>query len=345
MYLLDGRSDNYIFGRQPMTSSLAWQLHGCFQRNASYQYFQMPFNRTKRGCEDNAQSRDHFNVATPEFSFVKHLYHLYNDYPVLRDGFSLRMLSQNTWNVTVQTSDYVTNYTVAGVWSAVRSFLPQQKRPAGNIADTAWFVYSNANHSTSWSAACDSPNAIRSPFITGTQLINIFPPFDTVRVGGQGYQTCLEKVDLKPFEFKVFVELSKWIRPGPMIGRFEPGHDARIARPDDVEQGKMSVPFSIYFTERMDCQSVISSIFADSGNLRSGSLTCQDVFVEMGQEVTPAVWALSGTLENVSDGVHRIIVGKNARGLITGRAIQVSLVVQKSNLVPNKYINRRTRFS
>jgi alpha-1,3-glucan synthase len=287
----------------------------------------MPFNRTLRGCEDDAQSRDHFNVASSEFLFVKHLYQLYNDYPVLRDGFSLRMLSQNTWNVTVQTSNYVTNYTVAGVWSAVRSFLPQQKRPVGNIVDTAWFVYSNANHSTSWSSSCDSPNAIRSPFAAGVQLINLFPPFDTVQVGGLGLQTCLERVELKPFEFKVFVELSKWTRPGPMIGRFAPGHDARIARPKDVEPGQMSVPFTIYFTERMDCQSVASSIFADSGSFRPGTLNCRDAYMDLGQEVTPAVWAISGILDNVIDGVHRIIVGKNARGLVTGKILQVFLIL------------------
>jgi len=30
VYLLDGQASNYIFGRQPMASSIAAQMHGCY---------------------------------------------------------------------------------------------------------------------------------------------------------------------------------------------------------------------------------------------------------------------------------------------------------------------------
>lgn len=60
-YLFDSTASNYLFGRQPMTSNLAWQRHGCYKLGTS-QYYQMNLDRALLGCQDDWNSLDHFDV-------------------------------------------------------------------------------------------------------------------------------------------------------------------------------------------------------------------------------------------------------------------------------------------
>ncbi|CAE6372950.1 alpha-1,3-glucan synthase [Rhizoctonia solani] len=51
-YLYDNGASNYLFGRQPMTSSQAWQRQEYYQLG-SEQYFNMQFEKSLLGCEDD----------------------------------------------------------------------------------------------------------------------------------------------------------------------------------------------------------------------------------------------------------------------------------------------------
>lgn len=86
-YVLDNTADNYIFGRQPISSSAAWQTHGCYKLG-SVQYYQMPLDSALRGCEDERVSWDHRDPAHPVRNIIKSMYSMREAYPVLNDGRS-----------------------------------------------------------------------------------------------------------------------------------------------------------------------------------------------------------------------------------------------------------------
>jgi alpha-1,3-glucan synthase len=48
MYVLENTAGNYIFGRQPLTSTIAWQLHGCY-RVGSEKYTDFPLDSALYG--------------------------------------------------------------------------------------------------------------------------------------------------------------------------------------------------------------------------------------------------------------------------------------------------------
>lgn len=60
LHLLDSNAENYLYGRQAMSSTKAWQRHGCYQLG-SEQYFNFPLDRARRGCEEDSSSLDHFD--------------------------------------------------------------------------------------------------------------------------------------------------------------------------------------------------------------------------------------------------------------------------------------------
>lgn len=84
--ILDGTSDNYIFGRQSMSPSPAWLLHGCY-RGGSTQYFDMPLESTLKSCQDVRHSWDHRDPSGVVRTILKSLFHLRGQFPVLRDVF------------------------------------------------------------------------------------------------------------------------------------------------------------------------------------------------------------------------------------------------------------------
>ena len=108
----DSIAENYVYGRQPMSASLAWVLHGCFKGNASYQYYQIPFDKIRNGCNDISQTYDHFDVTSSQYTLLKQMHELRSIYKVLNDGLNLQTLSKKTKFVNVSTVDYVTNYSI-----------------------------------------------------------------------------------------------------------------------------------------------------------------------------------------------------------------------------------------
>jgi alpha-1,3-glucan synthase len=111
-YLHDSNAENYVYGRQPMSSSGAWVLHGCFRGNASYQYYQIPFDKVRQGCHDISQGYDHFDVTSSQYTLLRQMHELRTVYPVFNDGFSLKTVSKSTQIVYADTTDYITNYSI-----------------------------------------------------------------------------------------------------------------------------------------------------------------------------------------------------------------------------------------
>lgn len=121
-----------------------------------------------------------------------------------------------------------------------------------------------------------------------------------------------------------YVPVEKWLRPSPVITKFEPGHDARIlsnANPD--ERG--TVPIAFYFSDEMNCKQVQGAISLNSATvdgttptIDNSSVACQttnDTTANVSKYTgpitgqIPGTWVLHANLVNVSDGVHSVTVG------------------------------------
>lgn len=197
-YVLDNTAENYIFGRQPMSSATAWQDHGCYSLGSA-QYYQWPVEAARHGCSDDRVSLDHRDSSAPVRNVLKHMYHLRDTYPVLNDGFYLQQLSNMTEDVTYPGSSGVVTET--GMWSVLRSTLPgaqnetlsgvsgmrsnnTDEEPVGPV----WLLYSNMNASHTFAFDCtdtrSSPTttALIAPFANGTQLRNLLSPYDQITV-------------------------------------------------------------------------------------------------------------------------------------------------------------------
>jgi alpha-1,3-glucan synthase len=99
-YVLDSTADNYIYGRQAMSSSPAWQIHGCYGLG-SFQYYNFSVDSALHGCHDDSVSLDHRDPAHPIRNITKSIYHarLSNRYSVLNDGYLLQSLSNQSRDI------------------------------------------------------------------------------------------------------------------------------------------------------------------------------------------------------------------------------------------------------
>ena len=121
-----------------------------------------------------------------------------------------------------------------------------------------------------------------------------------------------------------YVPIEKWLRPSPVITKFEPGHDARILSNSSTgEQG--TVPVAIYFSDEMNCKQVQDAISFNSATvdgttpmIDNSSVSCQttnDTTAKVSKYTgpitgqIPGTWVLHANLVNVSDGVHSVTVG------------------------------------
>ncbi len=150
-YVLDNTADNYIFGRQAMSPSPAWYLHGCYVGNST-QYFQMPLESARQGCRDLSNSWDHRDPSHPVRNIIKALFFLREHFPVLRDGFFLQQLSNNTEHIFLPGSNGTANE--SGLWSVMRSGFPGVQGMGST--PPVWLVYHNRNESTEYTFDCGS---------------------------------------------------------------------------------------------------------------------------------------------------------------------------------------------
>ncbi|OCK84430.1 glycosyltransferase family 5 protein [Lepidopterella palustris CBS 459.81] len=326
-YILDNTASNYIFGRMPISSALAWQTHGCY-RLGSAQYYQMPLEAALNGCNDDTVSWDHRDPAHPVRIILKAMYFMREAYPVLNDGFYLQGLSNLTRQIFYPGSNGVPTET--GLWSVMRSVFPdfQDLSHVGKGNQSVWLVYHNDNTTVNYQFDCnDAEKALISVFDSGTTVKNLFYPYDELVLGDSGTKLgingstkangCVSQLEMKAYEFKVYVPKDQHLEPPPMITGFFPGHDFRI--PSTVAPGKQeSVDIEIHFSKEMDCDKVTASLYFNSTTedktipvLDAKSVNCSTIPALNSSHFVgsiPTIWTWKGTLNQVSNGLHMITV-------------------------------------
>ncbi|KAG8533939.1 uncharacterized protein KY384_001680 [Bacidia gigantensis] len=311
-YVLDSTAGNYVFGRSPMTSAQAWGMHGCFKGN-NEKYYQWPLDAGIYGCQDDNVILDHRDPSHPVRNIIKSSFEMRENYPVIQDGFSLRQLSKQTFNIYLPGSDGTATET--GIWSMERASLDNIQK----IDQRAWLVYGNENRSKVYNFDCsDADTALIAPYNATTVVKNMFFPYDEYTIEKAKWsndkndtQGCLPLIQLPAWGFKAFIPKDEWIAPSPVITRFLPGHDTRLPPQD-------SIPIEFHFSASMDCDQlkksiVINSTTADgkTAQIDGGSVQCKDL-TSVNENPIPWVgsvestWMISANLVQVSEGVHQI---------------------------------------
>lgn len=230
-YVLDSTSNDYIFGRQAMSSSQAWKMHGCYRVGSSqYHNFMEEGAPALDGCHDDWNQLDHRDPAHPIRNIIRSMYQMRKNYPVLNDGWVLKELSKKTHSTLLLNSGE--SLTEVGMWSAMRgNFEDVQDLGEGN--QSVWLVYQNDNHTVDYEFDCSNQSlALISPFANGTTVKNLFHPFDEkvlgttpVKLGINGsaeFQGCLSNLTLAAWEYRAYVPKDKFVAPAPMITKASP---------------------------------------------------------------------------------------------------------------------------
>jgi len=320
-----------------MSSTKAWQRHGCYHLGAEALY-DLRISRAALGCQDDWNSLDHFDPTADLRRLFKQFFDLRANYRSLNDGFSLFQ----HWNQTHD--DYLPfsngSATERGLWSVSRGGL----QPLQNFTlnDTVWFLYTNENSTITYSGDCTDESGISGPYQANTVVRNLLYPFDNYTLGTSNrsyffddkdpYFGCIESITMQPYDFKLFVPADSWIQPAPALTKFTPGHDARIEVTSDSSNPN-SIEVQIEFSDLMDCNSVSESMnftLASSGkgstpSVNSGSVECQtisdgDIKPASVLGATVSRWYWKGTIDDVADGVLTITINSPASqsGVRTG---------------------------
>ncbi|KAH0558454.1 hypothetical protein GP486_004889 [Trichoglossum hirsutum] len=326
-YLLDNTAPNYIFGRQAMSASLAWEVHGCY-RLGSAQYYQFPIESAIDGCRDEWNSLDHRDPSHPVRNILKSMYRMRVHFPVLNDGYFLQQLSNQTRYVQYPGSNGTPTET--GLWSTVRGRFSgvQDFTGLGQGNQSVWLVYQNDNDTIKYRFDCSkNETALISPYDSGTTVKNLFYPFDEHTLksspkslgidGSEQPNGCLDELEMPAWGFKAFVPKAKFVAPSPVVTKFLPGHDARVR--SKVAPGRQeTVQIELHFSAEMDCYYLtemleISSTTEDKrvALLDKDSVRCQavnstDQTLFVGE--IPTLWTFTASLIDVSNGVHSITV-------------------------------------
>ncbi|PQE30186.1 alpha-1,3-glucan synthase protein [Rutstroemia sp. NJR-2017a WRK4] len=328
-YVLDNTADNYLFGRQAMSPSQAWQTHGCYSVGSG-NFYEFPQDSCLRGCHDPWNSLDHRDPAHPVRNTIKAMHQMRENYPVLNDGWFLQQLTNQTHQIVLPGSNHTPTET--GLWSTVRSeFFGVQdlSKEGGKGNQSVWLLYHNDAREVTYSFDCSSnDSALIAPFLTGTTVKNLFYPYDevTLKTGPKelglgneaGFNGCLDEVTLVPYEFKAYVPQAAWVGPSPMITSFSPGHDARLVskvRPGEQE----TIPIEFGFSDEMKCSDILSTMEISSttedGQVAklansTGEYSCEKLSSPLNLTSyvgsIPTTWVFKGNLTNVSNGVHSI---------------------------------------
>lgn len=325
-YVLENTAGNYVFGRSPMTSALAWQTHGCYAVG-SEKYTNFPLDAALYGCLDDNVSLDHRDPAHPVRNIIKRMYELRTIYPVLNDGFTLQRLSNKTYDIFLPGSGGTPTET--GLWSILRSRANiQDFTGQGQGNQSIWMVYGNENATVTYNFNCtNSSDALISPFDAGITVKNLFSPYEeyTLIPSSQilGFENstnvngCLSQLAMPAWGFKAFVPKEKWVGSVPSITQFLPGHDYRML--SKVSPGeKETVGIQIKFSQAMDCDSVTRSISLASNTednstakLDMNSIACASAENVTDSEYSGGLstaWTYSANLINVANGVHSLTV-------------------------------------
>jgi alpha-1,3-glucan synthase len=332
-YALDSTSDDYIFGRVPMSSAQAWQMHGCY-KIGNKNLNSWPVESALHACKDDKLSLDHRDPSHPLYTTYKHWFELRRRYPVLNDGWDFKQISAQVDEYQLPGSFGVA--TEHGLYSSFRARMPDA--PDQDFSDinddgfhgnqVVWLLYSNRNYTENYVSECSDDNsAIGAPFAINTTVRNLFWPFETYEIaeqaainieleGGSLMAGCVRNVTMSPYGWKALVPVGSWTRPKPQISRFLPGHDHRIVsnsasgQPDEFH-------IEFRFSDEMNCDSVRDGISFDSTTdsgeqieLDGTDISCEVIESPIAEVnftgPMPSHWRFSANLRNVYDGVHTI---------------------------------------
>ena len=120
-YVLDNTANNYVFGRQPMSSATAWQDHGCY-KVGNAKFASWPNGSWAEGCNDDWNSLDHRDPSHPIRNLILSMFEMRNRYPVLNDGFYVETIAKQTHPIYLPGS--MGTATETGLWSVRRSGWP-----------------------------------------------------------------------------------------------------------------------------------------------------------------------------------------------------------------------------
>ncbi|GAB1317883.1 Cell wall alpha-1,3-glucan synthase ags1 [Madurella fahalii] len=324
-YVLENIAGNYLYGRQPMSSTVSWERHGCY-KVGSEKYFNFPLDAALYGCDDPNVSLDHRDPSHPVRGIVKRMLELRATYPVLNDGFDMYQLSNHTHWIYLPGSNGTG--TELGLWSYARmghkGLQDLSSLPHGD--DMVWLLSGNENQTTTYKFNCsDSRTALLSTFGVGATVKNLFYPYEEYvlepsakRIEGADpdlFHGCLSELEFPAWGFKAFVPKESWVGPAPTITKFLPGHDYRLESTGD---GNTSVEIQIQFSQEMDCQSVFDSLEVTSNTVsgqtasfNQASLRCRNLAVQDSPRLvaeSPSVWEFAATINYIPDGIHRITI-------------------------------------
>ncbi|KAK4624114.1 Cell wall alpha-1,3-glucan synthase ags1 [Fulvia fulva] len=327
-YVLDNTASNYIFGRQPMSSAQAWQMHGCY-KVGNTNLNNWPVNSSLVGCQDDGVSLDHRDSTHPVYTVLKQMFELRNRYPVLQDGWNLQQLSNMTFNYTLPGSFGVPTET--GLWSVLRGRNEDLQDFTGEGMfenQGIWLLYSNYNGSDkTYEGDCSGDDAIIAPFDSGTTVKNLFYPFDewtledsAVSLGIEGSTSpngCVPQMNMTKYGFKAFVPVENWTAPSPVLTKFLPGHDARILS-NATDSQPTTQEIELRFSQEMDCDALGDALSINSttdsgkqGAIDVSSLDCLTIdpqYEAYYYGPSPSIWRARVTLTDLYDGIHRINV-------------------------------------
>lgn len=322
-YILDSPDASYNFGRQPMSSSLAWQTQGCNNLGSS-KYTEFPVDAAMTGCNDDSVSLDHRDPTHPIRNILKVMYYLREQFPTLNDGYYLKTLSKQTHEINLPGSYGIPTET--GMWSVLRDqYEGGHEMPPQ--ASGVWLVYQNENKTVQYDFDCSSStSALIAPFDEATVVKNLLAPFDEITLkssqvslgisNSTGSNGCLDSLELQAFDFKAYVPKTRWIAPPPMMTKFSPGHDARITSTVSMQDTE-SIMISFEFSEELDCDLITKNLLILSST-QNGTVPALDISSVSCQNITAGVsvytgeilstWSWSGKLDNVAHGVHTLTV-------------------------------------
>jgi alpha-1,3-glucan synthase len=323
MYVFDNGASNYLYGRQPMASSTAWQRHGCYHLGSD-QYYNMPLEKSLIGCEDPWNSLDHFDPTSMVRRQLKQFHHLRALYPSLQDGMNL--VQFGNWTRFVQLPGSNLTQTELGLWSAARSAIPDiENEYFENFPRNTqvWLLYTNENQTQPYEYDCGSKQWISTPFQGGDEIRNIIYPYDNITLsdsrnsyfenGTAPWRGCLPQITMNAYSYRAYVPIADWMPQAAAMTRFLPGHDARILSNDTLA----SVDITIEYNTPMDCQSLQNAISFSHSNTTTGTpqLTAVECNDFNGPRdgliygVDPSAWQMKATITNIPDGILEITVG------------------------------------
>ncbi|VDB82993.1 unnamed protein product [Peniophora sp. CBMAI 1063] len=315
-YIYDTTANNYLYGRQAMTATKAWQRHGCYGLGSD-QYFNFDLQKVYMGCYDDWNALDHFDPTADSRRLMARMYQLRETYGALQDGFQLTQLGN--WTYEIYRPGSGGTATTMGLWAVMRDKIDTQTL-SGTYNDPVMLLYTNQNTSTTFEQSCTGKTPIYTPFTLGTTVRNLFYPYENYTLQSTTGSTttgsaCIPKVDMAPYEFKALVPQAQWVGPRPALTAFSPGHDARV----DSSNGTTSLDIRLEFNVPMSCTGVTSALSVNAsssgkgGTVSVGTPACGAV---TGQTATlagdaPSAWYWQTTLTNVPDGIIALTL-KNA---------------------------------